>query len=150
LSIVGTPDESWKEIDRARNCSLRPAGCARQGAPYPNDYRSLRAVSTFGSLHAAFNNAGVMTPASETADAGGDDVDRVHTVNLRGVWNRMSYEPRQLREQGSGAIVNCSSIGGLIGNLGRAIYGAAKHGVIGRRDDHVPCPRPTAVSAGGR
>ena len=52
-------------------------------------------------------------------------------TNLRGVWNCMKYELRQMREQGSGAIVNCSSIGGLIGLPGRAIYHASKHGVIG-------------------
>ena len=43
----------------------------------------------------------------------------------------MKYELRQMREQGSGAIVNNSSIGGLIGLPGRAIYHASKHGVIG-------------------
>jgi len=88
-------------------------------------------VSTFGRLDAAFNNAGVMPPAVETADASGEDFDRVTAINLRGVWNCMKYELRQMREQGNGAIVNCSSIGGLIGNPGRAIYHASKHGVIG-------------------
>jgi len=43
----------------------------------------------------------------------------------------MKYELRQMRERGSGAIVNCSSIGGLIGIPGRATYHASKHGVIG-------------------
>ncbi len=59
-------------------------------------------VATFGRLDAAFNNAGVLTPASETVDASGDDFDRVHAVNLRGVWNCMNDELRQMREQGSG------------------------------------------------
>jgi NAD(P)-dependent dehydrogenase (short-subunit alcohol dehydrogenase family) len=90
-----------------------------------------RTVSTFGRLDAAFNNAGVMPPAVETGDASAEDFDRVTAINLRGVWNCMKYELRQMREQGSGAIVNCSSIGGLIGNPGRAIYHASKHGVIG-------------------
>jgi NAD(P)-dependent dehydrogenase (short-subunit alcohol dehydrogenase family) len=90
-----------------------------------------RTVSTFGRLDAAFNNAGVMPPAVETADASAEDFDRVTAINLRGVWNCMKYELRQMRAQGSGAIVNCSSIGGLIGNPGRAIYHASKHGVIG-------------------
>ena len=88
-------------------------------------------VATFGRLDAAYNNAGVMVPAVETADASSDDFDRVDAVNLRGVWNCMKYELRQMREQGSGAIVNCSSIGGLVGGPGRAIYHASKHGVIG-------------------
>src|SRR5262245_27490344 len=88
-------------------------------------------VSTFGRLDAAYNNAGVQSPAVETADASGEEFDRVNAINLRGVWNCMKYELREMREQGSGAIVNCSSIGGLIGLPGRATYHASKHGVIG-------------------
>src|SRR5437870_12002164 len=61
----------------------------------------------------------------------GKNSNRVSGINLRGVWNCMKYELRQMREQGSGAIVNCSSIGGLIGIAGRAAYHASKHGVIG-------------------
>jgi NAD(P)-dependent dehydrogenase (short-subunit alcohol dehydrogenase family) len=88
-------------------------------------------VDTFGRLDAAFNNAGVNTPAVETADASGEEFDRVNAVNLRGIWNCMKYELRQMRTQGSGAIVNCSSVAGLTGSPGRAIYYASKHGVIG-------------------
>jgi NAD(P)-dependent dehydrogenase (short-subunit alcohol dehydrogenase family) len=90
-----------------------------------------QAVTIFGRLDAAFNNAGVQSPAMETADASGEEFDRVTAINLRGVWNCMKYELRQMREQGGGAIVNCSSIGGLIGLPGRATYHASKHGVIG-------------------
>jgi NAD(P)-dependent dehydrogenase (short-subunit alcohol dehydrogenase family) len=88
-------------------------------------------VSAFGRLDAAFNNAGVQSPVAETADAGGEDFDRVNAVNLRGVWSCMKYELLQMREQGSGAIVNTSSIGGLVGIAGRGVYHAAKHGVLG-------------------
>ena len=65
------------------------------------------------------------------ADVTREVYDRVMAINLRGVWNCMKYELRQMRQQGSGAIVNNSSIGGLIGIPGRATYHAAKHGVIG-------------------
>src|SRR2546427_12742874 len=88
-------------------------------------------VSTFGRLDAAYNNAGVQSPAVETADSTGEEFDRVDAINLRGVWNCMKYELRQMREQGSGAIVNNSSLGGLVGLPGRAIYHASKHGVLG-------------------
>ena len=88
-------------------------------------------VSTFGRLDAAFNNAGIQSPAVEMADVSGEEFERVNGINLRGVWNCMKYELRQMREQGSGAIVNNSSIGGLIGIAGRAAYHASKHGVIG-------------------
>src|SRR5947209_6113485 len=78
-----------------------------------------KTVSTFGRLDAAFNNAGVQSPIAEMADAGSDEYDRVMDINLRGVWNCMKYELREMREQGSGAVVNNSSIGGLIGIAGR-------------------------------
>lgn len=90
-----------------------------------------KTVSTFGSLDAAYNNAGINSPVSDLADADGAEFDRVNAVNLRGVWNCMKYELQQMRKQGSGAIVNCSSIGGLIGIAERAGYHASKHGVIG-------------------
>ena len=52
-------------------------------------------------------------------------------INLRGVWSCMKFELRQMRKQQSGAIVNCSSIGGVVGAPGRGTYHAAKHGVLG-------------------
>src|SRR5438270_587864 len=90
-----------------------------------------RTVAEFGRLDAAFNNAGIMTPAVELADVTREVYDRVTAINLRGVWSCMKYELLQMRQQGSGVIVNNSSIGGLIGIPGRATYHATKHGVIG-------------------
>jgi NAD(P)-dependent dehydrogenase (short-subunit alcohol dehydrogenase family) len=88
-------------------------------------------VATFGQLDAAYNNAGIQMVLAETADSPRDDYDRVMAINLRGVWSCMKFELQQMREQGSGAIVNCSSLGGLIGGNRRGTYHAAKHGVIG-------------------
>jgi len=88
-------------------------------------------VAAFGRLDAAFNNAGVQSLAVDIADATSEEFDRVNAINLRSVWLCMKYELLQMRKQGSGAIVNNSSIGGLIGIPGRAIYHATKHGVIG-------------------
>jgi NAD(P)-dependent dehydrogenase (short-subunit alcohol dehydrogenase family) len=88
-------------------------------------------VATFGRLDAAYNNAGVQNVVAEAAEATREDFDRVMSINLRGVWSCMKFELRQMREQGSGAIVNCSSLGGLIGGNQRGTYHAAKHGVIG-------------------
>ena len=88
-------------------------------------------VSTFGRLDAAFNNAGVQAPPSDMADEAAKEFDRVNAINLRGVWACMKHELRHMRTQGSGAIVNCSSLGGLVGLPSRAAYHASKHGVIG-------------------
>jgi NAD(P)-dependent dehydrogenase (short-subunit alcohol dehydrogenase family) len=72
-------------------------------------------VATFGQLDAAYNNAGVQNVLAETADSTREDYDRVMGINLRGVWSCMKFELQQMRKQGSGAIVNCSSLGGLLG-----------------------------------
>src|SRR5579862_9319831 len=90
-----------------------------------------KTVAEFGRLDAAYNNAGIQNVLKETADSSGADYDRVMGVNLRGVWSCMKFELQVMRQQGSGAIVNCSSLGGLIGGNQRGTYHAAKHGVIG-------------------
>jgi NAD(P)-dependent dehydrogenase (short-subunit alcohol dehydrogenase family) len=88
-------------------------------------------VKAFGRLDAAYNNAGVQNVLAETADTTREDYDRVMGINLRGEWSCMKFELQHMRKQGSGAIVNCSSLGGLIGGAERGIYHAAKHGVLG-------------------
>ena len=90
-----------------------------------------RTVATFGRLDAAYNNAGIQNVVAEAAEASREDFDRVMSVNLRGVWSCMKFELRQMLRQGSGAIVNCSSIGGLVGGAKRGSYQASKHGVLG-------------------
>jgi NAD(P)-dependent dehydrogenase (short-subunit alcohol dehydrogenase family) len=79
----------------------------------------------------AFNNAGVQNVLAETADSPRDDYDRVMAINLRGVWSCMKFQLQHMRKQGSGSIVNCSSLGGLVGGAERGTYHAAKHGVLG-------------------
>jgi NAD(P)-dependent dehydrogenase (short-subunit alcohol dehydrogenase family) len=90
-----------------------------------------QAIGTYGHLDAAFNNAGINcdgAPMHETED---EEFDSILDVNLRGVWNCIKADLRPMLAQGSGAIVNCSSIGGMRGSKGRAAYSASKFGVIG-------------------
>ncbi len=90
-----------------------------------------KTVAAFGRLDAAYNNAGVQNELVGAADQTSDDFDRVTGINYRGVWSCMKFELQQMRRQGSGAIVNCSSIGGILGGAQRGTYHGAKHGVIG-------------------
>lgn len=91
-----------------------------------------KTVEVFGRLDYAYNNAGIQSPITDTADLTEEEYDNVMDINLRGIWLCMKYELRQLRKQEStGAIVNCSSLGGLVGIAGRTAYHASKHGVLG-------------------
>ncbi|MBW1666648.1 MAG: SDR family oxidoreductase [Deltaproteobacteria bacterium] len=90
-----------------------------------------RTIETYGRLDCAYNNAGVAAPPHLIPDTTEEEWDRVISVNLKGVWLCMKYEIPQMLRQGKGAIVNASSMLGLIGLPKRSAYAASKHGVVG-------------------
>jgi NAD(P)-dependent dehydrogenase (short-subunit alcohol dehydrogenase family) len=90
------------------------------------------AVDRWQRLDFAVNNAGIEgTPFVPVPDYSIDVWDQVIDVNLKGVFLSMKYEVPHLLKQPGSAIVNVSSIAGLIGGIGGAAYHASKHGVIG-------------------
>lgn len=90
-----------------------------------------KTVATFGKLDMAFNNAGIAGPSGPLVDETEQEFDIVNAINFKGVWACMKHELKQMQLQGSGAIVNCSSLGGLVGQDGRNAYHGTKHGVLG-------------------
>ena len=90
-------------------------------------------VQTYGRLDCACNNAGIEGGKAFVPTADYDEAiwDEVLAINLTGVFLSMKYEIRQMLTQGGGAIVNMSSVAGLIGTRIGIGYGASKHGVVG-------------------
>jgi len=89
------------------------------------------AVATFGGLHCAFNNAGVLPPTVMLAEMDESIFDKTLAVDLKGMFLCMKHEIRHMLQNGGGAIVNTASIAGMIAEPGISAYIAAKHGVIG-------------------
>lgn len=90
-----------------------------------------KTVSTFGRLDFAFNNAGIEGLSSSTHECTNENWDKVIGVNLKGAWLCMKYEIQQMLKQKKGAIVNTSSVAGLVGFLGIPAYVASKHALNG-------------------
>lgn len=88
-------------------------------------------VARHGRLDCAFNNAGTEGTSAAVDAATMDQWARVIGVNLTGVFSCLRHEARVMRAAGRGAIVNCSSVAGVVGFPGAAVYCASKHGVIG-------------------
>lgn len=89
------------------------------------------ALSEYGRLDFAFNNAGIEIEHSKLADGDESEFDKIMDVNVKGVWRCMKHEIPAMLEQGEGAIVNTASIAGLGAAPKMSIYSASKHAVIG-------------------
>jgi len=89
------------------------------------------AVKTYGGLHCAFNNAGVLPPTVTLVEMDESTFEKTLAVDLKGVFLCMKHEIAHMLQSGGGAIVNNASIGGLIAEPGISAYIAAKHGVVG-------------------
>lgn len=97
------------------------------------DVRALvgRAVSTFGRLDVAFNNAGTEGKMGPLVEQNTDNFDSVMNTNVKGVYLSMKHEIPQMIKNGGGSIVNNASVAALVGFPGASIYVASKHAVLG-------------------
>ncbi|HEX4358858.1 MAG TPA: glucose 1-dehydrogenase [Pseudonocardia sp.] len=89
------------------------------------------AVATYGGLHCAHNNAGVLGPSAKLVDVSEADWATVLSVNLTAVFLCMKHEITAMLAAGGGSIVNTSSFSGLVAVPFASAYVASKHGVVG-------------------
>lgn len=89
------------------------------------------AVKTFGSLHLSVNNAGIVGVEQHIGDLSPEGWRSVIDINLNSVFYGMHYQIPAILAAGGGAIVNTSSVAGLVGIANLGAYSASKHGVVG-------------------
>jgi NAD(P)-dependent dehydrogenase (short-subunit alcohol dehydrogenase family) len=89
------------------------------------------AVATYGGLHYAHNNAGVLGESARVTDCDDDIWFRTVQVNLNAVYLGLKHEIPAILASGGGAVVNTSSYAGLVAVPFASAYVASKHGVIG-------------------
>jgi NAD(P)-dependent dehydrogenase (short-subunit alcohol dehydrogenase family) len=88
-------------------------------------------LATFGRLDCAFNNAGIVQAPTPLPDQTEETYDQIMDINVKGVWLSLKHEIPAMLKTGGGAIVNNSSVGGLVGFATAPVYVASKHAVIG-------------------
>ena len=131
--VVGDVDDRAAEtvhlIEEAGGTGL----FVRTDVTEADDVRRLveTTVDTYGGLHVAFNNAGILPPTGPLVEQTESDWDRTIAVDLKGVFLALKYEISHMAAAGGGAIVNTASVAGVIADPGMAPYVAAKHGVAG-------------------
>lgn len=88
-------------------------------------------LKSFGSIDGFFNNAGIEGKQNLTEEFGSEEFDKVVSINLKGVFYGLKHVLKVMKEQGSGAVVNTASVGGIRGVGNQSGYAASKHGVVG-------------------
>ena len=124
LKVAGAPDSEGRKVDVTDSAAVEKA--------------VVEVVARFGRIDALVNNAGIVRDAQlvkwkEGAVAStmtDGDFDKVIAVNLKGVFHCTRAVAPHMINQGSGVVLNASSVVGLYGNFGQTNYAATKAGVI--------------------
>ena len=131
--VIGDVDPAGSETVEAIKRDGGEAFFVKTDVSNEGDVKNLiaTAVKTYGGLHCAFNNAGVLPPMGTLVEMDESIFDNTLAVDLKGVFLCMKHEIAHMLQSGGGAIVNNASIAGMIAEPGISAYVAAKHGVVG-------------------
>lgn len=88
-------------------------------------------LEAYGRIDVFFNNAAVVGRIAPLVEQTAEDLEHLFAVNVRGVFLGLKHVLPVMRTQGSGSIINTSSIAGLKGSPGMGLYSASKHAVVG-------------------
>lgn len=89
------------------------------------------AMSRFGRLDIAINNAGGTSPMKGFLETTGEDLDWNFALNAKGVFHGMKHQIRAMIDNGGGSVLNVASVAGIAGAPKNTGYCAAKHAVVG-------------------
>jgi NAD(P)-dependent dehydrogenase (short-subunit alcohol dehydrogenase family) len=133
VTIAGRREEEGAAVVREIEQAGGEALFVRTDVAREADVAALvaKTVERFGRLDFAFNNAGVLLDAGPITDATEELFNQTFSINVGGVLYGMKHEIPAILKSGGGAIVNCSSVLGLITVPNVAVYNASKHAVIG-------------------
>lgn len=133
LIVSGRRDEAGQSLAAELRGMGSEAEFIRADVRHEADVRQLmeQAVARFGRLDIAVNNAGTEGQLGPVTDQSIDNYEATFATNVLGTLLSMNHEMRVMLAQGSGAIVNVSSIAGHVGIAGASVYVASKHAVEG-------------------
>ena len=132
--VIGNRNaERGEEVVQAIRDAGGEASFLRTDVSSHDDVRALveHAVSTYGRIDCAFNNAGIEGEMGPLVHCSEENYDAIIDINVKGVFLCLKYQIAEMLKQGGGAIVNNSSVGGMVGFPGGAVYSASKHAVLG-------------------
>src|SRR5437879_11826803 len=129
--VSGRRERAGEEVVAGITASGGEAIFVRADVSKERDVKAMieRTLAAFGRLDCAFNNAGIEQALTPLPDQTEDTYDQIMDVNVKGVWLSLKHEIPAMLQNGGGAIVNNSSVAGLIGFATAPIYAASQQDV---------------------
>lgn len=135
LTLVDLSEKGLQETEAEIRAGLPQAEVQLVIANVANEDEVIAYVNAakdaYGRTDGFFINAGIEGKQNLTEEFGAEEFNKVVSINLNGVFFGMQHVLKVMREQGSGAIVNTASVGGIRGVGNQSGYAASKHGVVG-------------------